>query len=548
MSFDGVFAGAIARELDKDLAGARIEKIQQPESDEIIMQAAGRAGRKKLLLCTNPQGARLHYTSLPYENPPAAPAFCMLLRKHIQGGRITRVYQIRTERIICFDIDALNEMGYSVNKRLILETMGRHSNLVLVDGESEKIIDSIKRIPVDLSRRRQILPGLKYELPPSQGKHSLWTLEADAELEPSEIEGLSRTLQQEIASSRDAVTMRDKVLASKLFPAVYLDKSGTPKEVHIVRLKKLEEGCKVIEFESPGEALDYYYSRKPEANRILQRSAALERRVTGLIKKQLLKKQRLLDEMMLADRADEYRIKGELINANIPHIKPGAKSVVLTNYYDGSDLEVALDEKLSPAKNAQAYFKRYSKLKGSVKEKLAQLAGCEADIAYLESVRGLISGADSNEAVELIRTELIGEGFIRAKKTAKRKNSGKKPEPKRFKLSGGYEVAVGRSGEENDYISFKLGKKDDFWFHAKDMPGSHVVLFAGGREPDAETIYETASIAAYYSKARDSENVPVDYLSLRHLKKPAGAKPGMVLFKGNRTIWVKPEAPKEEIR
>ena len=543
MSFDGVFAGVIARQLNKELNGAKIEKVQQPEPDEIILQVNSSAGRKKLLLCINPQGARVHYTSLAYENPSEAPNFCMLLRKHIQGGRIVSVTQPGTERLIAFDIETVNELGYSVNKRLIAETMGKHSNIILVDTESEKIIDSIKRVSLDVNRYRQLLPGFKYVLPPSQGKHDFWTLDGASDIDVSDIQGLSGGLRAEIKNAADAAAVRDSLLTGDLFPAVYLKPDGTPADVHAVKLKTLEDSCEVLRFDTVGEALDYFYSHKAESNRVLQRSAELTRTLNGLIDKQLLKKQRLLDELKQADRADEFRIKGELITANIGRIKPGAKSAKVISYYDGSEVEIALDEKLSAAKNAQAYFKRYSKLKNSVKEKLSQLRECEDEIAYLRSVQGLIPGSSTHEELDLIRAELIAEGHLRGKKAAERGRKSSKPKPRRFKTASGYELCVGRSSAENDYITFKLGGKTDLWFHTKDIPGSHLVLFTNGEEVDADTIYEAAGIAAWFSGAKDSENVPVDYVPLRYVKKPAGAKPGMVIFTNNRTVWINPRAP-----
>jgi len=543
MSFDGVFAGVIARELNRELSGAKIEKVQQPEPDEIIMQINSSAGRKKLLLCINPQGARVHYTSLPYENPSEAPNFCMLLRKHIQGGRIIAVSQPETERIIFFDIETVNELGYSVNKRLIVETMGKHSNIILTDTESGKIIDSIKRISIDVNRYRQILPGFKYMLPPSQGKKDFWTFDAGSVTDVSDIQGLSGGLRAEIKSAEDAAIIREDLLSGSLFPCVYLKTDGSPADVHVAELKALEGSCETIRFDTPGEALDYFYSHRQESNRVLQRSAELNRTISGLIDKQLLKKQRLLDELKQADKADEYRIKGELITANIGSIRPGAKSVKVISYYDGRETEIALDEKLSAAKNAQSYFKRYSKLKNSVKEKLAQLKDCEAEVSYLESVQGLIPGCSTHEELDLVRSELIAEGHLRGKKAAERGKKSSKPKPRRFRTSTGYELCVGRSSAENDYITFKLGGKTDLWFHTKDIPGSHLVLFTNGTEPDAETIYEAAGIAAWFSKGKDSENVPVDYVPLRYVKKPAGAKPGMVIFTNNRTVWINPRQP-----
>ena len=533
--FDGLLAGIIARQLNSELTGAKIEKIQQPEPDEIIIQVNSSAGRKKLLLSVNPQGARVHYTTLPYENPAEPPAFCMLLRKHLQGGRIISISQVDTERIINIDMETVNEMGFSVYKRLIAETMGKHSNLILLDVQSGKIIDSIKRISIDVNRYRQILPGQIYILPPSQDKISFWD---------GGNQGIVGEVAREYDTGKKLEQLRSEIIEGKICPAVFLDESGAPKDVHAVLLPELAECMKVVQFDEIGQALDYYFSKKTETNRVMQKGADLIRTLNNLIDKQLLKKQRLSEELQAAEESDIYRIKGELLNANLHRVKAGDKCIRVISYYDGSEIEISLDERFSAAKNAQNYFKKYSKLKSSAKEKRSQLKECEAEISYLESVQGLAASVSTHEEIELLRNELILQGHLRGRKAVDRKNGkSAKPKPRRFTTAQGYEVAIGRSNTENDYITFKLGGKTDLWFHAKDIPGSHVLLFTGGCEPDADTIYEVAAIAAFYSKAKDSENVPVDYVPLRYVKKPAGAKPGMVVFTNNRTVWINPKEP-----
>ena len=568
MAYDGLLCGIIVKELQRELISAKIEKIQQPESDEIVMQINTNVGRKKLLFCLGPSGSRVHYTKLSYENPKEAPNFCMLLRKHIQGGRISKVYQVETERIICFEIETVNEMGYAVNRKLIAETMGKHSNLVLVDAESGRIIDSIKRISIDVNRVRQILPGLPYVAPPSQGKLDFWTADAaaieerivkgtaDASQQPGKalmnaVQGLGPALAEELAcGSSSARSLAEKVmelrggLPMSLKPTVYCQ-AGVPKDVHAVPMPVLAQGCELIRFDEIGDALDWFFSHRLETNRVMQKSAGLVSNIGSLIDKQLLKKQRLLEEIKAADEADVYRIKGELIHANMHLIKPGAREVIVTSFYDGSSVKIDLDERLSAAKNAQAYFKKYTKGKGSKKEKLIQLEECEKNLIYLESARALAGSAASYEELELIRMELHEQGFLRIR-NAKDRNRRFKPKPRRFITKSGFEYVVGRNNTENDFITFKLGSKTDLWFHTKDIPGSHVVLFLNGGDYDADTVYEVASVAAYYSKARDSENVPVDYVPLRHVKKPSGAKPGMVIFTNNRTVYVDPRDPEAD--
>lgn len=572
MGYDGIFAGVIARQLAEDLAGSRIEKVMQPEPDQIILQVNTTGGRKKLLLSASPRSAGVWFTELSYENPQTAPNFCMLLRKHIQGGRISGVHQIETERIIYFDIDAIGEMGYTVSRRLIAESMGKHSNLILIDRESGRILDSIKRISIDVNRFRQILPGLPYVLPPAQGKLNFWDaseeqiaerLEAalakhgdNASQAPldkalmSTVQGLGPAAAAELAELGNADTLPGIVIklrrlleSGELSPAVYCAEDGTPREVHIFSMRGLETGCKTERFDTPGQALDYFYSNRRESNRVIQRGETLTHSVNALLDKQLLKKQRLLEDIKKSENADIYRLKGELLTANIHLVKPGDRSVKVVSYYDGSELEIELDERFSAAKNAQNYYKKYGKAKTAKKEKQVQLEACSAEIEYLESVLSMIPLTESYEELELIRTELIQQGYLRGRKAADRKKAAK-PKPRRFEVCG-YELLVGRNNTENDYITFKLGGKQDLWFHTKDIPGSHCVLLTGGAEMGEEEIFAAAAIAAWFSKGQTGENIPVDYVPLRHVHKPNGAKPGMVIFTNNRTVWVNPRNPEQ---
>ncbi len=512
MPYDALVADYITADLKEKMTGAKIEKVQQPENDEIVLQLHNMGLRKKLLICLAPNGSRIHFTEDNYENPKEAPNFCMLLRKHIQGARITDISQVSGERITWFDIETVNEMGYSVNKRLIAETMGKHSNLILIDSETGKIIDALKRLSIDVNRYRQILPGMIYTAPP--------------------------------ASSSDYVDkLRAEMVSDVPRPVIYYDNDRI-KDVHIYELKKYE-GLRREYYDDAHEALEYFYLHKSDTNKRLQKSESLQHSIGNLIDKQLLKKSRLLDDIKKANEADIYRLKAELLNANLHLAKPGDRSVEVISYYDGSKVKIELDEKLSPAKNAQAYYRKYAKLKSSAKEKLAQLESCEKDIEYLKSVQGMAAIASTYEELDLIRDELADQGFIRISK-ARDRNKKAKAKPKRYKLKSGLEMVIGRNNSENDYITFKLAQKNDLWFHTKDIHGSHAVLFTNGIEPEADDIYEAASYAAWFSKARDSENVPVDYVPARYVKKPSGAKPGMVIFTNNKTVWINPKNPEEE--
>ena len=536
MAYDGFMASAVLHEIKGSVNGAKIEKITQPEPDRILMQLRTCDGRKKLLLDVSSPGARVQLTETDAENPAQAPVFCMLLRKHIQGGRINGIRQHGMERITELDIETVNEMGYSVNKRLIAETMGKHSNLILLDAQSGRIIDCIKRISIDVNRVRQLLPGITYQYPPTANLKNAM--------------GLGPSTQAALEAGSDLSSVYDT--GSKTFTAeaplksyVYVSEDGSPKDFHVFPMLQYQGSYKEMVFPSVCSAMDWFYSHRASTNRTAQKAADLSRHIGSLSDKYLLKKQKLLEEIQKADDADIYRLKGELLNANLYLAKPGDKKVTVVSYYDGSKVDIELDEKISAAKNAQNYYRKYAKLKSSKKEKELQLAECRKDIEYLASMQALAQSARTAEELDTLRDELHEQGYLRAPGHAKQKKK-QKPSPRRYKLPSGLEVLVGRNNTENDYITFRLGQKTDWWFHTKDIHGSHVLLVCNGTDPSPEDMYGAASIAAWYSKGRESQNVPVDYAPLRHVKKPAGARPGMVIFTNNGTVWVDPKDPEEK--
>lgn len=521
MGYDGLLAKAVCDELSSKLEGAKIEKIYQPETDQAVFQLRCSEGRVKLLIDVSSQGSRVQLTENDFENPSEAPVFCMLLRKHIQGGRVKEVYQIDRERIIVFVIETVNEMGYSSCKKLVCETMGKYSNIILLDAENDRIIDALKRISIDMNRYRQILPGLVYVQPPKS------KLSNDLGYGPS------TTVAVEMGADPEQVK-----------PCVWIDEKGSVKDVHVIDLCQYRGAYEEKYFETIGEALDFFYKNRFDTNRVAQKAAALTRQVNSLIAKHELKASRLQDEIQKSEESDIYRIKGELLNANLYLAKPGDKSIEVVSYYDGEKVTIELDEKLSAAKNAQSYFKKYSKLKASKKEKLIQLEECKKEIDYLSAVAAEVGLAESYAELDAIREELYGQGFIRINKAEKR-NKKTKPKPRAFTISTGHKVLVGKSNTENDFITFKMSQKGDYWLHTKDIHGSHVLLQMNGEEPSEDDIYEAAAVAAWYSKGKDSDNVPVDYVPVRYVKKPGGARPGMVIFTNNRTVWVRPGKPAE---
>ena len=560
MAFDGIVTRAMVRELQDRILLGKIEKVYQPEADELVFHIHTKNGNVKLLASVGSAHARVCFITENPVNPPAPLAFCMLLRKHLQGGRITEITQKDSERIIEISLETLNELGFTMSKKLIFEIMGKHSNIVLVDIASGKIIDSIKRVSFDVNRVRQILPGMIYQYPPAQDKIPFRDISADQRAARAadgnsilrSVGGIAPAFAEELAlrAGVQRSGYLSDVLAAIESPnhadaRVYLDESGAPIDFYPVALSELEESCRVERFGDLSSAMEFYFGKKESSNQGRQKSHDLIRSVNALLDKMYLKKKRLSEDLLKAENSEDLRLYGELLTANIHLIQPGMKSVEVTNYYDGSTLTIPLDVKLSPSKNAQHYFKKYGKSKTAIKEKQIQLDENEAEIKYLESVLSFLENTDDVAEIESIRAELVETGYIRRRRQAGGfKEKKYKPVPYRYTLSNGMSVLVGRNNKENDILTFKTAGNKDLWLHTKDIPGSHVIVQSGGAELDEEAVWEAAAIAAYHSKARTSENVPVDYVQIKYVKKPAGAKPGMVIFTNNRTVYVNPAVPK----
>ena len=556
MAYDGIITYAEAKELRERIVPGKIEKVYQPGPEDLLVHIHTQRGNVRLFVSCNSQSARVCLTEGSYTNPDQPPTFCMLLRKHLQGGRITDVRQKDAERIMEIDIEAQNELGFSVCRRLIVEIMSKHSNIVLVDLETGKIIDAIKRISIDVNRYRQLLPGVIYKYPPAQDKMPFNEVTAESELPRDDralmarVAGISPAISREIAE--DPGRRLSEILASvedgSARARVYIDEKGTPREFHITGLSEFE-GLECRFFDTLSECVDFYYSNREQSNLVRQKSQPLLKSVQASLSKALLKKKKLSEDLLAAENSDKYRLYGELLTANLHLIKPGDRKVTVTNYYDGSEITIPLDEKTSASANSQRYFKKYSKARTAIHEKQAQLEDNEKDIQYLESVIQNIEAADNVPLLDSIRDELEQTGYVRRRqKAAQRKKKGTGPEPLKYTLSDGTQVLVGRNNIENDWLTMKFASKTDVWMHTKDIPGSHVIVrLDDGRNVNdlpAELIYEAASIAAYHSKAGSGDNVPVDYVPVRYVKKPNGSKPGMVIFTHNQTVYVKPQLPK----
>ncbi|MBR6472241.1 MAG: NFACT family protein [Firmicutes bacterium] len=554
MAFDGLMTRAVTKEIADRIVSGKVEKIYQPETDVLVFTIHTKTGNVKLLISSGPSHARLHLVKDAPVNPPEPYPFCMLLRKHLNAARILDVRQVGCERMIEITFESLNELGFSVSKKLIVEIMGKHSNVILTDIESGKILDSIKRVGFDVNRVRQLLPGLKYEYPPAQDKIPFDEIDeasqkvneaSDGRMIMSIVSGISPSFAAEAAAHVDrAAFIRESAelaASGKSSPRAYFDEEGQPREYYFLPLREYEDTCQVKEYGSLSECLEEYYGLKVSSNQSKQKAQDLLRSVNDILSKKYLKKKKLSEDLLEAENSEEYRLYGELLTANLHLVKQGMKSVEVVSYYDGSAVRIPLDVRKSPSANAQAYFKKYGKAKTAIREKQIQIEENDGEISYLESVAAFIDNAVSVEEVEAIRQELTESGYLRQRKKGGFKEKKSRPQPLKYKLSNGMTCLVGRNNKENDYMTFKMAQKGDIWLHTKDIPGSHVLIQSGGEQVSEDCIFEAGAIAAYHSKASASENVPVDHVPIRFVKKPNGAKPGMVIFTNNKTIYVNPK-------
>lgn len=573
MAFDAIVTRAMVKELKEQALLGKIDKIYQPVRDELVINIHTKNGNKRLFASASSNAPILHFIDYNTANPATPFAFCMLLRKHLSGGRIVAIEQKDCERIIEISFETLNELGFTLGKKLIFEIMGKHSNVILVDTESGNIVDAIKRVSIDTSRARQVLPGMRYEYPPAQDKIAFdkLTFEQFASFEPSAkiylnaIGGISPAISRELA--RKAVNSKEEAFdfiraaaeigetsegagacASKIQikPVIYFEdeECTKPLDYHVMPLEELENSAYPKHFDSMSLCIDSFFSGKINSGLVKQRSHDLYKKVQSMHDKALLKKQKLSEDLSSAQDSEYLRLYGEILTANLHAVKAGASKVKLLNYYDGSDIEIPLDTRFSASKNAQIYFKKYGKSKTAIKEKTSQLEETQADIDYLDSVLSFLDELESPDDIEAVRTELVEGGYLRPRKL-KGKLPKFKPSPHKYKSPSGFDILVGRNNKENDILTLKTASKSDIWLHTKDIPGSHVILKTDGEEASADDIYCAAAIAAWHSKGKESANVAVDYVPVKYVKKPSGAKPGMVIFTNNHTVYIDPALPKK---
>lgn len=573
MAFDGITIANIVKELNDNILGGRIYKIAQPESDELLLTIKNNSSQYRLLLSADASLPLVYLTDKNKQSPMTAPGFCMLLRKHLQNARITKITQPGLERIIRIHMEHLNEMGDLCEKSLIIEIMGKHSNIIFCN-EANMIIDSIKHISGLVSSVREVLPGREYFIPQTQdkldplallgnqasAKESFFAKMAEKPMSVykaiySSYTGLSPIMAQEICHLANVDgDMPANVLDESSLEKIYVNLCGMMQKIqngvfhpNIIYNQKnpiefaalpltLYSNKEMIAFDTISEVLEHYYEEKNIITRIRQKSVDLRKIVQTALERNVKKYDLQIKQMQDTEKREKYRIYGELLNTYGYNVEPGAKSMEALNYYTNEMITIPLDETLTPSENAKKYFDKYGKLKRTY-EALSELTvAVKEEIEHLESISAALDIALQEEDLVQIKEELIESGYI------KRKGGGKKvkitSKPFHYISSDGFHMYVGKNNYQNDELTFKFATGNDWWFHAKGTPGSHVIVKSEGKELPDRTFEEAAKLAAYYSKGREQEKVEIDYLQKKNVKKPNGSKPGFVVYYTNYSMMI----------
>ena len=573
MALDGLCLSVIANNIRKEFSDARIEKISQPAKDAVVLTLRFKGGSKKLLLSAGASGARIHVTDEQLENPTTPPMFCMLMRKHLAGGRLAGVRQLGLDRVLYLDFEVLNELADKVINTLCIEIMGHNSNIILINSDG-KIIDAIKRVNAEVSSVRLCLPGVKYELPPKQDKKNLFDINKDelkSDLEAmgdinlskallSLYSGLSPLICREIAfyASKGSDVLCSAItpdVIDRIFffvsqienyisnpkPCILYDLSRTPKEFSFMPIRQYASAMFTRDFESIDALLDSFYSERDRLERVKQKSGDLLKTVVNISDRisRKLENQRL-DLKKCADK-ERLRRYGDIIYANLSFIENASSKAVLTDFYDENapQIEIALDPRLTAAQNAQKYYSDYRKADTAEKMLTSLIKSGEAELLYIDSVFDALTRAASESELSAIRAELYDAKYIR-KKPDKKQMKASVPYLK-YISSDGFVILSGRNNLQNDKLTLKDSAKGDIWFHTQKIAGSHTVIITEGKDVTNRTLEEAAIIAAYNSKARNSTKVAVDYTYIKNVKKPSGAKPGMVIYDSFKTAIVTPD-------
>ena len=543
MSFDGFFLHHMTEELRHELLGGRIQKINQPFDQELVLQIRSNRQSHKLLLSAHSVFGRVQLTETTFENPAVPNTFIMVMRKYLQGAVIEAIQQVENDRILEISVSNKNEIGDSVAVTLVIEIMGKHSNIILLDKASGKIIEAIKHVGFSQNSYRTILPGSTYVAPPQTGSlnpftvgdEKLFEILQTENLEPKRLQQIFQGLGRDTATELSGRLTADKLKTFRAFFASPTQPSLTEKSFSALLFSDSKTQMSTL-----SKLLDTFYKDKAERDRVNQQASELIRRVENELEKNRKKLGKQEEELLATENAEEFRQKGELLTTFLHQVPNDQDKVELDNYYTGETIIISLDKALTPNQNAQRYFKRYQKLKEAVKHLTSLIEETRTTILYLESVETALAQASLTEIAE-IREELIQTGFIRRRQ---REKIQKRQKPEKYLATDGQTIIlVGRNNLQNDELTFKMAKKDELWFHAKDIPGSHVVI-TGNLQPSDEVKTDAAELAAYFSKARLSNLVQVDMIEIKKLNKPTGGKPGFVTYTGQKTLRVTPDAEK----
>ena len=559
MPLDAIYLSALTAELKDKLVGGRIDKVQQPERDMLLLSLRAKGENLRLLLAAGTGNARVHLTESSFENPAEPPMFCMLLRKHLVGAHISAVYQPDYERLLIIELEGRDEMGFASQKKLVAEMIGRSANVILVDGEG-RIVDCMRRMDFGGDAQRRMLPGMIYRLPPKQEKPPLletdsaqrktmiagsdrqqsldkWLLSSFAGLSPL----VCRELAHRCGGSYDTLpelldAFADSVQAGDLRPTI-LYEEGKPRDFSFMPISQYGPAVSCREEESFSKLLDSFYSQRDRAEQQRRRSHQLFKTVRTIRDRIQRKLASQTEELRRTEDRDEVRKTAELVTANIYRIKKGDRTLECVDYYDPECpvIRIALDPLKTPQQNAAALFKEYNKLKAARAHLTGLIEEGERQLDYLNSVLELLSLSETEKDISDIRRELIATGYLRKQGGSKADRS-KGQAPWRFVTDDGFEVLAGRSNVQNDELTTKTGRRTDYWFHTQHLHGSHVILRCNGLEPTELAVAQAAVIAAYYSQGREGGKVPVDYTMLRFVRKPSGALPGKVIYTDYKTI------------
>lgn len=572
MALDGIVISNIVSELNNTILNARISKIAQPEADELLLTLKGSKGSYRLSMSASASLPFIYLTDNNKPSPLTAPTFCMVLRKHIANGRITRIYQPHMERIINFEIEHLNEMGDLCQKTLIIELMGKHSNIIFTDADGT-IIDSVKRIPASLSSVREVLPGRQYSIPATQeDKYDPLAVDADGfkdivSQKPlsvskaiySSFSGISPLVACEIAhrAGLDAdspvaayssdellhlasnfIWMMDDIKNGRFVPNIVRD-GNEPKEFSSVELTQYSD-LAVTKYDSISQVLELYYSERNIYTRIRQKSSDLRKHVNTLLERNQKKYVLQMKQLKDSEKREKYKVYGELINAFGYGLTPDDKVLKAANYYDDNKIiKIPIDNTKTPAENAQKYFDKYGKMKRTAEALSELIRETKSQIDHLESIQNSLDIALSADDLVQIKDELIEYGFIKKGKSGKKQKV--KSKPFHYVSSDGFDIYVGKNNYQNDELTFKFATGNDWWFHAKGMPGSHVIVKSENKELPDRTFEEAGKLAGYYSKGKNADKVEIDYLQKKNVKKPNGSAPGFVVYYTNYSLTIHPD-------